>query len=84
MTAQTLTFTDVMTVGTDMPRFMGTSEGYDSVRLQVRGSDGTGTGLNEDGSFPRGRITLPDGTYSILVNSESDNIIGTFTVSTGS
>ena len=84
-----VTFTDGMTVNTDMPRFRGTSDGYDSIRLQVRDSDGTvtqigtGTGVNGDGSFQRGRTTLSDGTYNIFVNSETDKIIGTFVVSTG-
>ena len=83
-------FTDGMTVGTDTPKFRGTSVGYDSIRLQVRDSNGvvtqigSGTGVNDDGSFQRGRTTLPDGTYSIFVNSESDKIIGTFVVNTGS
>ena len=82
-------YTDGMIVGTDMPRFRGTSDGYDSIRLQVRDSDGavtqigSGTGVSDDGSFQRGRTTLPDGTYSIFVNSESNTIIGTFVVRTG-
>ncbi len=84
-----VTFTDGMTVNTDMPRFRGTSSGYDSIMLQVQNSTGTitqigtGTGVNDDGSFQRGRTTLNDGTYSIFVNSNSGTILGTFTVSTG-
>ena len=82
-------YTDGMAVSIDMPRFRGTSDGYDSIRLQVRDLNGTitqigsGTGVNDDGSFQRGRTTLPDGTYNIFVNSESDKIIGTFVVRTG-
>ena len=81
-------YTDGMTVHTDMPRFRGTSDGYDSIVLQVRDSNGTvtqigsGTGISDDGSFQRGRTTLSDGTYGIFVNSESDTILGTFTVRT--
>ena len=44
---------------------------------------GSGTGVNDDGSLQRGRTTLPDGTYSIFVNSEFDKIIGTFVIRIG-
>ena len=80
-----VSYTDGMTVNTDTPRFRGTSSGYDSITLQVRYSNGTltqigtGTGVNDDGSFQRGRTTLPDGTYTILVGTVS---LGTITVAT--
>ena len=71
--SQYVDFTDGITIHTGTPKFRGTSDGIDSVKVMIGGNQVGGNNIRDNGIFAKGwkGDPLTDGTYSLTV---SDNV----------
>ena len=63
-----------MTIHTDTPKFRGTSDGIDSVKVMINGNQVGGNNIRDGGIFAKGwkGDPLTDGKYSLTVSDNND------------
>ena len=77
-------FTNDVIIQTGIPKFKGTSDGINSVKVMIGDSQVGGNKISSDGTFVKGwkHTPLPNGTYTITVtdNVNYDDILFTGTI----